>query len=95
MSSPYFDSDQAVAEGWIMGDRSGDAVLYAIETLDDPSDHEGNTGKSFDSDGLAYIHVALAAAAGSAYHQAALDFLKEHSPVAYDWVLSWIPAKAA
>lgn len=90
---PYFDVGQAWSEGWTLSERSC-APPYAIETLDDP-ESVGSTAEGFEHDGAAMIHVALAAAAGSAYHQSALDFLKKHSPVAYDWVLSWIPNKAA
>lgn len=86
---PQFDIEQAWREGWTLSQRS-DAPPYAIETLDDP-ESVGSTAEGFTDDGAAMVHVALAAAAGSAYHQAALDFLREHSPEAYDWVLSWVP----
>lgn len=80
-----FDNAAARAEGWQMGDRSGDKIPFAIETLDDPEVF--GVQFSFDSDQDAYVHVVARAMAGSRFHQQALDFLERNSPEAYDWAI--------
>lgn len=67
----WFDNEQARAEGWGMWSRDGDITEPVIERLDD--------AEIFAGDFEAWVHVIARADAGSAYHKAALDFIRQRN----------------
>lgn len=70
-----FDNTQAEKEGWaIFGGAPGDSP-YCLEKCDD--------NEVFEDDVDAWEFVVCKAEGGSAYHRAALEFLKAHSPAEY------------
>lgn len=73
-----FDNTYARKEGWFISQTSGVNEPYRLERDDE-------AGK-FIGDGAAWHHVVSLAKAGSAYHQAALAWLKEHSPNEYETI---------
>lgn len=72
-----FDPSQALREGWDLFDVEG---RFQLQRIDRPADHEevpeiDYATPKFASDADAIIHVALQAAAGSAYHKEALHLI--------------------
>lgn len=74
MAQPEFDNTKADGEGWGVFDCDGsDNGPWQIQRDDE--------AEVFEDDDEAWLHVLRRAKAGSAYHQAALDFVKEHNPI--------------
>ncbi|MFC6623921.1 hypothetical protein [Novosphingobium panipatense] len=84
---PAFDNRQAHAEGWGIFDlcEVGRPDPYQLQRVD--------ADECFASDDEAWRHVAARAAEGSAYHRAALDFLRDHSPGEYAAVAAHAAAR--
>lgn len=80
MKNQTIDNTQAVAEGWMIIDaaEAGWQLRY------DPKE------SLLDSDQDAWFLVYAKASEGSAYHQAALDFLKEHGLSEYDQIMRFV-----
>lgn len=74
MAAIEFDNHQSADEGWVVSDCDGsENGPWQIQKLDHLA--------MFPSDGDAWRHVITKADEGSAYHQAALDFIREHNPI--------------
>jgi len=74
-----FDNDQALSEGWgifYLDPPFHDDEPFQLEAVANPEIGP----EVFDDDDDAWRHVKARAADGSAYHQAALDYIKEFSP---------------
>jgi hypothetical protein len=88
MRDPEFDNTRAVREGWAIFDCDGsENGRWQLCRVDDPAAWpEGATDltePAFPGDGAAWTFVADKAKAGSAYHQAALDFIRERNPAEF------------
>lgn len=70
-----FDNTQAYREGW--GLFTVDSGKHQIQRLDDPKSVDESYPEEpiFESDDAAFKYVVAKAAAGSQYHQIALDFV--------------------
>ena len=76
-----FDNNQAEAEGWGIWECDGsESGPYQLQRIDSPDDRDA---PSFGDDAAAWEFVKAKAAEGSAYHVAALDYLKQHNPLEY------------
>jgi hypothetical protein len=87
MTTPTFDINQAVDEGWCIsechGSENGPWQLQKCDERD-----------KFMNDMQAWRHVVDYAEAGSEYHQKALQFLQDHNPVEYDCIIDTMARKA-
>lgn len=83
---PAFDNRQAHEEGWGIFDlcEVGRADPYQLQRVDED--------ERFASDDDAWRHVAARAAEGSAYHSAALAFLRKSSPGEYAALSAFLAA---
>lgn len=74
---PEFDNAQAGKEGWgvfeCLGSENGDFQICRCDEEE-----------VFPTDDEAWAHVVARAHEGSAYHRAALDYIKKHNPI--EWV---------
>lgn len=74
-----FENAQAYREGWAIFDCDGsDNGRWQLCRIDED--------EIFATDEAAWRHVWTHAEAGSAYHQAALAYLKRHNPGEYDCI---------
>lgn len=83
-----FNNTQAEAEGWFIAEVDSAAGPFQLQRDD--------TMEVFADDETAHRFVVESAAAGSAYHQSALDFLKARAPVEFANVTEgWNAGRAA
>jgi|JI10StandDraft_1071094.scaffolds.fasta_scaffold671714_3 hypothetical protein len=82
MDEPTFDNRQAITEGWSIFHVYGSESPWQLQRLDYPGADEpdGPRPAAFEADEAAWEFVRERARNGSAYHQDALRFLREHSP---------------
>ena len=85
------DAAAAEAEGWAIfrcyGSGNGP---WQLQRFDDPDDHANvPAANPFGADTDVWVHVRDRAAAGSALHQRALDFLARNNPDEHSAITSW------
>jgi hypothetical protein len=82
-----FDNHQSASEGWVVADCDGsENGPWQIQKVDEMD--------VFKSDCDAWAHVVQAAKNGSAYHQAALDFVAEHNPIEWQVIQRFVQEHA-
>lgn len=86
--SDGFDNTQAHCEGWAIFDCDGSCNgRWQLCRLDDPAAWPDGTTQlrapAFESDDDAWAFVGAKVRDGSAYHQGALDFLRQHNRAEY------------
>lgn len=79
ISNPEFDNSQAEKEGWGIFVLSPGDTSFQLQKCDDTS--------VFEDDADAWEFVVCKAEGGSAYHRAALEFLKTYSPAEYQAIV--------
>ena len=94
---PEFDHGHARTEGWDIWDMSEPGGRrFQLQRVDDPSDWCRQGLVDFDApkfaeDDEAWKFVVGKAREGSEYHQAALEYLREHSSEEYEAIVTAYP----